>query len=262
MNTEVCDVLIVGAGPAGLVSALELLRSGIKQVILLEKGKSIHQRYCYALASGKCRRCKTCSLLSGVGGASGMLGGKLCFFPAGERLAKYSGYSSDEANQKLLTFLERNNLLPLLDILNPAIYKDLSQSNGLLRLKNYYAHPLLRPVLQRFFYGLYQNVCLFGGIVKTCAETIDIVQGKGGNRFSVIYNQNGKQKIVGVRKSVIMATGRSGVHSLSHVFSNLGITRLPNTVDVGVRLEFPSECMKGLPPNLQDPKFKIHEGKS
>ena len=111
MNNEICDVLIVGAGPAGLASAIELLQSDTMRVVLLEKGKSHQQRHCNAMATGKCNNCQMCPVLSGVGGASGMLGGKLCFFPAGERLAGHTEFSSTEANAEILSFFERNNLI-------------------------------------------------------------------------------------------------------------------------------------------------------
>ena len=40
------DVIIVGAGPAGIFSALELTRLGINKILLLEKGKPVDKRNC------------------------------------------------------------------------------------------------------------------------------------------------------------------------------------------------------------------------
>lgn len=259
MNNEVCDILIVGTGPAGLAAAIELLQSGIGRVMLLEKGKSHQQRHCNAMATGKCNNCRMCAVLSGVGGASGVLGGKLCFFPAGERLAESTGFSSVEANGEILSFLERNNLTPTLSLSNQAISAGNFQNAGLMCFKDYYARPLLRPVLQRLFLKFTENVKSMGGIIKTGAEVIDITSGKGENRFSVVYNLSGEQKIVEVRKCILLATGRSGAHFLSNLFPNIGISKWPNKVDVGIRLEIPSQCLTNLPLNLQDPKFKIYE---
>ena len=44
---EKYDLIIVGAGPAGIFTAVELLRHGSKKKILLvEKGKPVEKRHC------------------------------------------------------------------------------------------------------------------------------------------------------------------------------------------------------------------------
>jgi len=259
MNNEICDVLIVGAGPAGLASAIELLQSDTMRVVLLEKGKSHQQRHCNAMATGKCNNCQMCAVLSGVGGASGMLGGKLCFFPAGACLSTHIGFSPIEANGEILSFLERNNLNSTLGLSNQAIPAGNFRNVGIMGFKDYYARRLLKPDLQQLFVKMVKSVIFRGGIIKTGAEVIDITSGKGENRFSVVYNLSGEQKIVEVRKCILLATGRSGAHFLSNLFPNIGISKWPNKVDVGIRLEIPSQCLTNLPLNLQDPKFKIYE---
>ena len=41
------DVVIVGAGPAGIFTALEMLRKGSKQsILLIEKGQPVEKRHC------------------------------------------------------------------------------------------------------------------------------------------------------------------------------------------------------------------------
>ena len=53
------DVLIIGAGPAGIFTALEMLRQGSKQKILIvEKGVSIEKRHCPKVKTGECMNCK------------------------------------------------------------------------------------------------------------------------------------------------------------------------------------------------------------
>ncbi|MCD6156356.1 MAG: FAD-dependent oxidoreductase, partial [Candidatus Atribacteria bacterium] len=63
------DVVIVGAGPAGIFTALELSERGKLKVLLVDRGREIEKRVCPArLNSGICQKCSPCSLLCGWGG--------------------------------------------------------------------------------------------------------------------------------------------------------------------------------------------------
>lgn len=73
------DVIIIGAGPAGIFCALELVSSkaGLK-ILLLEKGRDIEKRICPSeIKDVSCTACPDCSLLSGWGGAGAFSDGKL-----------------------------------------------------------------------------------------------------------------------------------------------------------------------------------------
>ena len=53
------DIVIVGAGPAGIFTALEMLRKGTKRkILILEKGRSVHDRTCPKAKTGYCVNCK------------------------------------------------------------------------------------------------------------------------------------------------------------------------------------------------------------
>ena len=64
------DLIIVGAGPAGIFTALELLRksqraAGLK-ILLIEKGKPVERRHCPKAEIGHCVNCKpTCAITTG-----------------------------------------------------------------------------------------------------------------------------------------------------------------------------------------------------
>ena len=56
MNT---DVVIVGAGPAGIFTALEMLKKGSKKkIVIVEKGQSVEKRRCPKSQTGHCMNCK------------------------------------------------------------------------------------------------------------------------------------------------------------------------------------------------------------
>ena len=73
------DVVIVGAGPAGIFTALELLKQGSrKKILMLEKGKSVEARKCPKAQAGKCVSCQPyCHVTTGFSGAGAFSDGKL-----------------------------------------------------------------------------------------------------------------------------------------------------------------------------------------
>ncbi len=73
------DVVIVGAGPAGIFTALELVRQGKnKKILLIEKGQAIEQRRCPKAQTKKCVNCKPyCHITTGFSGAGAFSDGKL-----------------------------------------------------------------------------------------------------------------------------------------------------------------------------------------
>ena len=71
------DVIIIGAGPGGIWSAYELRDSGMK-VGVFEEGNPLAKRKC-PIDGDKvksCIGCKTCSIMSGFGGAGAFSDGK------------------------------------------------------------------------------------------------------------------------------------------------------------------------------------------
>ena len=77
------DVVIVGAGPAGLFAAYELLENNKKlKVAILDRGFKAENRNCPMNKKGiSCVNCNPCGILSGYGGAGTFSDGKLNFIP-------------------------------------------------------------------------------------------------------------------------------------------------------------------------------------
>ncbi len=72
------DVLIIGAGPAGIFTALELVKKNShKSITIVEKGASIERRQCPKNVTGKCMNCKNCAITMGFSGAGAFSDGKL-----------------------------------------------------------------------------------------------------------------------------------------------------------------------------------------
>ncbi len=73
------DILIIGAGPAGIFTAMELIRRGSrKKIVLAEKGKAVENRRCPKSKTGKCMNCRpNCHITTGFSGAGAFSDGKL-----------------------------------------------------------------------------------------------------------------------------------------------------------------------------------------
>ena len=73
------DVVIVGAGPAGIFTALELVeKMPERSILIVEKGKDIDKRLCPSKQNRvECKKCDPCSIVNGWGGAGAFSDGKL-----------------------------------------------------------------------------------------------------------------------------------------------------------------------------------------
>lgn len=73
------DILIIGAGPAGIFTAIEMIRKGSKKsIVIVEKGQSIEKRHCPKAKTQKCVNCKPyCHITTGFSGAGAFSDGKL-----------------------------------------------------------------------------------------------------------------------------------------------------------------------------------------
>lgn len=77
------DVVIIGAGPAGLFTAYELITNNKNlKIAIVDKGKRAEKRICpMNMKNTPCLNCNPCSILSGYGGAGTFSDGKLNFIP-------------------------------------------------------------------------------------------------------------------------------------------------------------------------------------
>ena len=73
------DILIIGAGPAGIFTAMELIRRGSrKKIVLAEKGQAVENRRYPKSRTGKCMNCRpNCHITTGFSGAGAFSDGKL-----------------------------------------------------------------------------------------------------------------------------------------------------------------------------------------
>jgi len=88
------DVIIIGAGPAGMFGAYELAYGGEGKlsVLVIDQGHDVKNRKCPVQNYKTCTKCAVCSIMSGVGGAGTLSSGLLNLRPdIGGNLVEFTG---------------------------------------------------------------------------------------------------------------------------------------------------------------------------
>jgi uncharacterized FAD-dependent dehydrogenase len=247
------DVIIIGAGPAGLFAAYELASDSSLKIAIIDKGKDIRNRICPSAKNFTlCMRCKPCNILCGLGGAGGLSDGKLNLKPnVGGNLEEF--VSKEDADTLILKI---DKIL----LRHGAPYKMYGREPDELE-KNAASHGIeFIPIPQRHIgsdklpgvISSLSNYLIEKG-VKFLLET-DINDILKNNEFELITNKNEKLKA----KIVLVAPGRSGADWISSIASKFGINTCFAPIDIGVRVEVPSVVMENIIKNAWDPKFHIN----
>ncbi|MEM2915674.1 MAG: NAD(P)/FAD-dependent oxidoreductase [Candidatus Bathyarchaeia archaeon] len=247
------DVIIVGAGPAGIFSALELARDTDLSILMLEKGPDIDKRKCPASRGLGCTNCEPCFLLSGWGGAGAFSDGKLTLSTeVGGWLDEYIGKEalSDLLDYVDKTYMKYGNAQTVYGTDTDEIEKIERKASlaGLKLVKQRIRHlgtEKCAEVLQKMRRELNNRV-----EVKTRAEAKSILVRE--KKAQGIETVNG-EKFYG--KYVIAAPGRSGAEWLKVEAQSLGLKTLNNPVDVGVRVETLASVMEEITNVLYEPKL-------
>ena len=246
------DVLIVGAGPGGIYSAYELIRQkpGMK-VAVFEAGHALEKRRCPIDGEKvkSCIGCKTCSIMSGFGGAGAFSDGKYNITnDFGGTLYEYIGKKQaldlmhyvDEINMHFggegtrlystagtrFKKLCMQNDLHLLD----ASVRHLGTDINFVVLQNLYAY--LKDKVEFFFDTPVEHVRAENGVYSVSCRA---------GTFT--------------GKKCIISVGRSGSKWMEKVCGELQIPTSSNRVDIGVRVELPAEIFSHLTDELYESKI-------
>ena len=246
-------MIIVGAGPAGIFSALELSSKTDLSILMLEKGSDIDKRKCPASRGLGCINCSPCRLLSGWGGAGAFSDGKLTLSTSvGGWLDEYIG---KESLSKLLEYVDAiytkyadSPIVYGYDIDEVERIEKEASLAGLKLIRQKIRHlgtDKCREILQKMRRDINDRV-----EVKTNTEVKDIIVKDGEVKGVEVVNG---EKFRG--KYVIVAPGRVGAEWLKSEAQALGLKTLNNPVDVGVRVETLASVMERLTDVLYEPKF-------
>ncbi len=246
------DVIIIGAGPGGIFSAYELKKLAPEmKVAVFEAGHALNKRHC-PIDGEKvktCIGCKSCSIMSGFGGAGAFSDGKYNITnDFGGTLYEYIGKKKaldlmhyvDEINMRyggqgtrLYTTagtkfkkLCIQNDLHLLD----ASVRHLGTDINYVVLENLYND--LKDKVDFFFDTHVDKVeATAGGYALSCGDTVYTCE------------------------KCVISVGRIGSKWMERVCKELAINTKSNRVDLGVRVELPAEVFSHLTDELYESKI-------
>ncbi|MBE6534357.1 MAG: FAD-dependent oxidoreductase [Ruminococcaceae bacterium] len=246
------DVIIIGAGPGGIFAAYELMQQKPSlKVAVFDAGHALSKRRC-PIDGDKiktCIGCKTCSIMSGFGGAGAFSDGKYNITnDFGGTLYEYIG-----KNQAidLMRYVDEINLKyggegTKLYSTAGSRFKALCIQHDLHLLDASVRHlgtDINYVVLENLYKYLNERVDFF---FDTPVHTIKVIDGG----YEVVC-ENATYEC----KKCVVSVGRSGSKWMEQVCHELKIPTNSNRVDIGVRVELPASVFAHLTDELYESKI-------
>ena len=257
MTANAFDVVIVGAGPAGIFAALELSQWSELRIAILDKGPDIDRRRCPARApGGECRNCQPCSILTGWGGAGAFSDGKLTLSPAvGGHLPEIQGEAQTEQLIKEVDeiYVRYGAPAPVHGLPNDQTER-LEKQAALAGLR-FLTVPIRHIGTERCVTTMRRmrdDLAHSGVTIRTRTPVSRIITSNG--RVQGVETEQGEDIEAG---AVIVAPGREGASWLRKVARQLDLTQSRNPVDLGVRVELPAGVLEPITELVYESKL-IH----
>lgn len=262
------DVIIVGAGPAGIFSAYELVKINPQtKVLLIEKGKDIDKRHCPMIAKDiACVNCKPhCSIMTGWGGAGAYSDGKLTL------TADYGGWLDEylDGKQEVMKYIQYVDEIYLKFGATEKTYGSYDEKVAEIERMAATADLKLIPAEIRHL-GTENNLEILSKIRQYLKDKIDFLSSTTVKQVIIEKDeQSGDQKATGIElengqiyncQYLIVAPGRVGSDWFRSECTRLGLSLMNNQVDIGVRVEVPASSMEHITKHIYESKL-VYYGK-
>ena len=256
------DVAIVGAGPAGLFAAYELITKNKKlKIALIDRGSNVKQRVCpMNKKKVPCQNCNPCAILSGYGGAGTFSDGKLNFIPklGKSDLTKYMLES--EANKLIDETEEIFNKFNM----DAEVYPSNMDEAIALRKKVSIAGAKLLIIKQKHLGsdhlpGYIQGICDYleeNGVTLLDKCNVEDIQTKNENDHTIIYKKGRSEEKINA-KYIVVAPGRTGAKWIQELADKYNISYLSRSIEIGVRVEVRKDIMETITNTIYDPTIFI-----
>ncbi|MBQ7986171.1 MAG: FAD-binding protein [Clostridia bacterium] len=254
------DVLIIGAGPAGIFTALEMLRKGSKKsIVIVEKGQSVENRCCPKAKTQKCVNCKPyCHITTGFSGAGAFSDGKLSLSPdvggdlptlIGEDLARETINYTDGI------YLEFGADTHIEGVSNTDAVKEIRKNaiKAGLKLVDCPIRHLGTEKAHDIYLAIEKHLLANGVEIMFGYECTNLILEDAVCKGA--YIKKGDETAEIHADTVVVATGRRGADWLEKICAEHNIAHEPGTVDIGVRVEVRNEVMEKVNEVLYESKL-------
>ncbi len=249
-------ILIIGAGPAGIFTALELIKLGSNdEITIVEQGHSIENRTCPKYKTKECMHCKPyCNITSGFSGAGAFSDGKLSLshdvggdFPTlvGEQVAQ------DFIDYTDKIYLEFGADTKVEGVQETPEIREIRKAATIagLKLVDCPIRHLGTERAHKLYYDIEQYLIKNGVKILFDKNCSDIIIENGECKGAVVDGTNI------YADEIIVATGRKGADWLDEMCRVHGIGREAGVVDIGVRVEVRNEIMEKVNMALYESKL-------
>lgn len=255
------DVIIVGAGPAGIFTALELIKNKPdSKIVIIEKGQSIENRHCPKIKTQKCVHCKPyCHITTGFSGAGAFSDGKLSLSSeVGGDLPQLIGddLAQDTINYTDKIYLEFGADEHIEGVSNPEAVKEIRKRaiQAGLKLVDCPIRHLGTEKAQQLYLAIEKHLIKNGVEIIFGCECRDLII--ENNCCVGIYANSVKGESFELRANdIVVATGRRGADWLEKICTEHGVEHIPGTVDIGVRVEVRNEIIEKVNEVLYESKL-------
>ena len=250
------DVIIIGAGPAGMCAANELADRGIG-VLVIDRGRDIKERHCPMEEAGKCAQCKQCDIMCGVGGAGTFSDGTLNLRPdIGGDLAAIMG--DNPAAWALVDYVDGMFLkygaperLYTADGAQVERLKRSAASVGVHFIEISQRH-MGSDNAPRIIENFENDLKSRGTVFRLNAQVRDLLI--EDNTCTGVLLEHGEKLS---SRFTLLCPGRIGGEWVNTLVKRHGIDAKHGAIDIGVRVEVPSIIMDHITKINHDPKFHI-----
>lgn len=256
------DVMIIGAGPSGIFTAIEMIKRGSqKKIIIVEKGKPVENRRCPKHKTGKCMNCQPfCHITTGFSGAGAFSDGKLSLhYEVGGDLPQLLGA---ERIQKVIDYtdsiyLEFGADSRIEGVSNPEKVKEIRKKaiSAGLKLVDCPIRHLGTEKAQQLYYDIEQYLLAHGVEILFGCDCTDLIVQDKVCRGAQLVKLDTKERLTIEADHIVVATGRKGADWLEALCNEHEIAHQPGTVDIGVRVEVRNEVMEEVNEVLYESKL-------